>query len=98
MKAKYTPMTFSIDGIVRDVDGRPFGRAVLPTWFKYSPGEDIKVVILKVPYRSSGSVLGETIFVDGFCYKIPEKIKEFRVNKRDKDWILSSFVLTRVVN
>ncbi|HUV59102.1 MAG TPA: hypothetical protein VMW09_03215 [Desulfatiglandales bacterium] len=98
MDAQFSPKTFAKDFVARDEKGRPFGRAVLPSDFKYFEGIDkIPVLLLKVPKIISKSVLGHIVYIDGLKYRIPMDIPKFRVNARMDDWVVASFYLERVL-
>jgi hypothetical protein len=93
--AKYSPGTFRFDHVLRDDKGVPVGRAVMLEDDAYAEGKDIPIVILKIPLQFRDKILGSFVFVDGFRYKLPESLPEFRINKRENDWVASSFILRR---
>lgn len=95
MRAKYTPKTFRQDHVIRDEMGKPLGRIVMRNDGAYQEGKDIEVAILKIPVELKEHIVGSIIYVDEYGYKIPENLPEFRNNRRDRDWIASSFVLLR---
>ena len=95
MNVPYSPKTFKQDHIVRDVKGAPLGRVVMRNDAAYEEGKDIEIAILKIPLEFKARVENSCVYIDGFRYKIPEKIPKFRVNARSKDWVISSFVLQR---
>ena len=94
----YTPKTFKYDHVIRDEKGKPVGRVVMRDDDAYEPGKDIQVAILKIPIEFRESILGSLVFVDEYCYKLPDKLPNFRLNKRNKDWVASSFILCRDSN
>ena len=95
MDAVWSPKTFKYDHIVRDKAGKALGRMVLRFEESYKEGDDIQVTILKVPCQFMTSILGSFIYIDGYRYRVPEKLPDFRVNQRDRDWVVSSFILPR---
>ena len=95
MDAVYSPKTFKYDHVVRDEKGVPVGRIVLRSDDSYAEGESLQVSILRVPVQLRDNVLGTYIYVDGYRYKVPQKLPSFRFNKRGNEWVASSFVLER---
>jgi len=93
--AQYSPGTFKYDHVLRDVRGVPVGRVVMLDDDSFEPGKDIQIAILKIPVQFREGILGSFVYVDGYRYKIPERLPEFRVNKRGRDWVASSFILRR---
>lgn len=89
--------TFSNDYIFREKSGKPIGRIVLFDETEYSIGvSTLKVAILKVPLTYSSGIIGLEGYIDGIKYKIPTSIHDIKVNRRDKDWVLTNFFLKRV--
>ena len=95
LDAQFSPETFKFDHVLRDDRGVPVGRVVMQDDDAYQPGKDIPIVILKIPLQFRDKILGSIVYVDGYRYKLPESLPEFRINKRAKDWVASSFILRR---
>lgn len=95
MATQYSSKTFRYDHVIRDEIGKPLGRVVMRNDEVYEEGKDIEISILKIPLEFRDRILGSFVFVDGYKYKIPEKLPKFRLNKRDRDWVASSFILQR---
>jgi hypothetical protein len=95
MEALFSPKTFVADHLTRNSSGSPIGRIILVNDSSYVPGENIRVLMYCVPVSTTQSILGSSIYVDGLRYKVPQDIPSFRLNRRDKEWIASSFVLVR---
>lgn len=95
MDAIYSPKTFKQDHIVRDKKGGPLGRAVMRNDDAYEEGKDLEISILKIPLELLDKVSGAHVYIDGFRYKIPANTPDFRRNRRDKDLVISSFILQR---
>lgn len=89
--------TFEKDRLFRDVKGVPLGRIVMFDESLYEPGmESIMVAVLKIPYSEELSVSNLEGFVDGYKYRIPTTVHDIKVNRRDRDWVISNFFLRRV--
>ena len=95
MDAQYSPKTFKYDHVIRDIRGTPLGRVVMRNDQAYQEGKDIEIAILKIPLQFRAKLLGSHVYVDGYRYKIPDKVPDFRFNKREKDWVMTSFILQR---
>jgi len=96
MDAKYTPNTFKYDHVIRDIAGKPLGRVVLRDDNSYSIGMvEIQVSLLKIPTQFHDVILGSYIYIDGYRYKIPESFPDFRLNRREHEWVASTFILKR---
>ena len=95
LDAQYSPGTFRFDHVLRDDRGVPVGRAVMVDDEGYQEGKDIQIVLLKIPLQFREKILGSFVYIDGFRYKLPESLPEFRINKRERDWVASSFILRR---
>ena len=95
MDAQYSSNTFKYDHLIRDEKGKPVGRVVMRNDGAYREGKDIEISILKIPLEFRDRILGSYVFIDGYKYKIPEKLPNFRLNKRDRDWVATSFILQR---
>ena len=87
--------TFKYDHLIRDEQGVPVGRVVMRNDSLYEAGEDIQIALLTIPVQFKESILGSFVYADGFRYKIPQTLPNFRVNKRGLNWVASSFVLMR---
>ena len=93
----YYQKTFRHDRLVRNAKGEPLGRIVLAFDNDYEQGQDnIKVLLLRVPLVNlTGKIEDFKFYVDGYLYEIPKNIPSFRINKRDNEFVVSSFLAKR---
>lgn len=89
---EYTKHTFKQDHLIRDEKGIPIGRIILRDDSEYVPGQDLNIALLKVPLSFKIPVKNLIFYVDGVKYQVPDNILSIRMKKRDKDYIVSSFV------
>lgn len=94
----YYQKTFKYDRLVRNAKGVPIGRLVLAYDNEYEQGQDsIKVLLLRVPIVNvTGKIEDFKFYVDGYLYEIPKNVPSFRINKRDNEWVVASFLAKKV--
>ena len=89
--AEYPHKTFERDRVLRDKDMKPVGRIILGK--PYREGEDLAVVLLRVPRSLYPGVLGQVFYVDQQAYRVPTDIDPVRVGGNKIDHLINSFNL-----
>jgi hypothetical protein len=84
---------FKFDRIVRDSEGKPFGRVILAE--QYQEDEDIKVTLMTIPKEFTKYVKGLVVFIDEIPYIIPEDLHELKIGGDPLRWLINSFILKR---
>lgn len=86
--------TFRMDHIVRDVAGKPLGRAVLAQ--DYEEGCDIGVAVMDVPRASVEFARRQVFYIDGVGYKISESTPEIKFTFVTNRLKINNFILKKV--
>lgn len=88
--------SFLQDALIRNEKGTPQGRAVLVSRAGYYDGiERLNVAVISVLKLYCSTILGFEFYIDGNRYRIPESLPEVKLQKNNKEWIVTNFILER---
>jgi len=87
------PRTFSFDHVLRDVNGRAVGRAILLRDSECVVGEPIRLAVLTIPVSLTKNPKSLRYYVDGTPYRIPSDLPPLKLSQSGALHRVNSFSL-----